>query len=361
MMEENTVQDKAHEMEEKLESSCLRDPVKQERELRLVLLGWAGTGKGSMGNAILGSSGFETRSSPLEKPVTVQSEKRSANVAGRQVTVVDTPDWFFSESPPAEVQSQISFCKSLASPGPHAFLLCIPVNQPNELDLQTLDALEMVFGSEAIRKHTIILFTHTDQLSEGLTLQDCLKSERKDLREMLERCAGRYHVIKFRAETQEEEKEMQQSVTELLEKVDEITEKSGTEFYTCPPLMQSDSKVEEVEARVVEDVSAQILRRRRDSEEEVSEIEESDEKLVESTDGLEQEEDLNICPPGPPPTFFRWLWDTIVGWVLWLPSQIRGTTLLGSIIGLFFGGAMGATVGTVATEVERRKHKTKSK
>lgn len=272
--------------------------------------------------------------------------------------MVDTPDFFFSESPPAEVQRQISLCISLAAPGPHAFLLCV---QPqNELDLQTLDALELVFGSESVKKHTMVLFTHTDMLSGGLTLQEYLKSEREDLKELLARCEGRYHVVKCLPETQEEEKDVPKSVMELLEKVEEMVKSSGTEFYTCPPPLHSGSKEKGVEASEVQNLSAQILKRRNDGQDEVSAIEDNDEQ-PESTDNLEQEEDFSIGPPDPPQTFFHWIWDTIVGLVLWLPTQIRGTSLLGSIVGLFFGGAMGATVGTVATEVERRKHKTKTK
>lgn len=354
-MEEKSSHDQEGEPEE------LRDSAEAECELRLVLLGWGGTGKSSLGNAILGSPVFDTRhGSTAQKPVTIKCEKGSASVAGRQVVVVDTSDWFYSERPPEEVHRQLAVCNNLSAPGPHAFLFCISIQRPYE-NLQALDALEKVFGLEAITKHTIVLFTDMDQLSEGQTLQEFFNTAQKNLLELVHRCGDRYHVMSVEAEKEEDKGEKR--VEELLEKVEEMVKESGKEFYTCPPLPHTEEEEGRMDTGNEKSSFSEIVCRNDDEDGEHADVEPeaSAEEMESSAEDLEEEGDIALSPPAPPPSFLRWVWDTVVGWVLWLPSLVRGTTLLGSIVGLFFGGAMGATVGSVATEVGRRKNKAKVK
>ncbi|KAG5832710.1 hypothetical protein ANANG_G00294040, partial [Anguilla anguilla] len=61
-------------------------------ELRIVLLGGRWSGKSSAGNAILGREEFESGKR------TAQCVKRQGEVAGRQVTLVDTPGWWVTNS-----------------------------------------------------------------------------------------------------------------------------------------------------------------------------------------------------------------------------------------------------------------------
>lgn len=273
---------------------------------------------------------------------------------------MDTPDWFYSERPLEEVHHQLAECVSLAAPGPHAFLLCTAIYRQCE-NLQALDALEKVFGVSAITKHTVVLFTDTEKLPENQTLKEFLNTEREDLLELVQRCGDRYHVIRFEGEKQEEKD--RKNVEELLEKVDGMIKESREEFYSCPPLLHAEAEEKTVDADYEESTSSEFVSKWKEEVESDSdaEPEASAEKTDESTDGLEVEQDTALSPPAPPPPFLRWVWDSLVGWVLWLPSLVRGSTLLGSIVGLFFGGAMGATVGSVATEVGRRKNKVKSK
>ncbi|XP_076853333.1 GTPase IMAP family member 9 [Brachyhypopomus gauderio] len=372
-MEDGATQTKAQETEGETERASPSCPVEEDGELRLVLLGWSGSGKSSVGNTILSCPVFETRcDNTPEKPVTMQCEKKCVTVAGRQLAVVDTPDWFYSERPPEEVLHQLSRCETLSAPGPHAFLLCVSVHQSNKQELQALDALEKVFGRAAITKHTMILFTHTEKLQDQ-TLEDLLRTERADLLELVERCGDRYHVFKLGAEGEVKAKE-RECVEKLLEKVNEMVKESGEEFYTLPPLLRMEGAgrerhgVDEWEGESEEE-DLSVVRRKRGAEEEDSppEAERVEDEVEGNSKDLEVEEDLSEAPPSPPPSLMRWMWDTVVAWVLWLPSLLRGSTLMGSFVGLFvggmFGGAMGATVGSVATEVGRRRktEKTKSK
>uniref|UniRef100_A0AAY4CT21 AIG1-type G domain-containing protein n=1 Tax=Denticeps clupeoides TaxID=299321 RepID=A0AAY4CT21_9TELE len=308
----------------------------RRNEVRLVLLGQTGSGKSTAGNCILGCDAFESHASD-GVAVTHKCEKKTSTVAGNQVTVVDTPDWFRSDDSPEMVQHQISTCKALLTPGPHAFLLCVPVNKPAIVELQALEALKVVFGAKAVSHHTLVLFTHVDQLPEGQTLENYIASKRQDLLEVTTRCDDRYHFL----ERGKEDKDRRKSVEELLEKVESMVRESGVEFYNCPPCQQVETPT-------------RLRQKERTKEDPLSEETELTEEDL-------REEDLAPASS----SFFGGLWNSTVGWIRYLISLVRGTTLLGSIVGLFvggpLGGMLGSTVGSVATEVGRRKHDVKKK
>ena len=84
-------------------------------EMRIILLGPRASGKSSSGNTILGTEEFS-----LER--TAQCEKRQGDVAGRQVTVIDTPGWWIDDplNDTSElIKQEIVLSASLCPPGPH--------------------------------------------------------------------------------------------------------------------------------------------------------------------------------------------------------------------------------------------------
>ncbi|XP_041838800.1 uncharacterized protein LOC121638229 isoform X1 [Melanotaenia boesemani] len=212
-------------------------------ELRLVLLGRSRAGKSAAGNSILGQEAFESHSESF-KAITQKCEKKKALVEGRRVAVVDTPDWFNSEETPDEVRAQISSCIALSSPGPHAFLLCVPVDQPAKIELQALGALETIFGPEAVHKYTMVLFTYTDQLRKsgkiGDSVEGYIASQRRDLVKLVEECGDRFHVMERGRDWREK-----RNVVELLEKVEQTVKEAGGRYYSCPAFQEAESRVKE--------------------------------------------------------------------------------------------------------------------
>ncbi|XP_049577021.1 uncharacterized protein [Syngnathus scovelli] len=227
-------------------------------ELRLVLIGRSGAGKSAAGNAILGHDVFESRPDSLVA-ITEECIKKKAVVAGRRVAVVDTPDWFHSERTPDEVRSQISSCVALSSPGPHAFLLCVPTDQPAKMELQALCTLETVFGPDVVGKHTLVLFTHADLLKKSGKagkddIETYIASRRDDLLKLVEKCGDRFHVLERGGHGG--------NVEELLEKVEQIVTEAGGECYSSPAFQEAESRVREMQAEIARE------RRRQKQEEE---------------------------------------------------------------------------------------------
>nr|XP_046187874.1 LOW QUALITY PROTEIN: GTPase IMAP family member 7-like [Oncorhynchus gorbuscha] len=331
-----------------------------QTELRLVLLGGTRAGQSAAGNAILGRQAFITQTAS-EPAVTQECEK----TAGRWVSVVVAQDWFCSERPPEEVRHHVSSCVALSAPGPHAFLLCVPVDRPADMELRALEALEKVFGPTAVSGHTLVLFTHTDQMVLGQQLDEYIATRRKDLLELVVTCGDRYHSLERRSRGEKDERK---SVEELLEKVEQTVKESGVEFYSCPLYQEAEARVREKQAEIVwqrrgeEELNEEVPSSASPPEEELD-----DEEMARVREEAERSvHNLNIdtegiasLSPASSPSFLLSLWQGLTGWLRRLPKMLRMESLLGAFVGLFVGGPvgrmLGATVGSVATEVGRRK------
>ncbi|KAM9345970.1 GTPase IMAP family member 9 [Symphorus nematophorus] len=332
-----------------------------QSELRLVVLGRTGGGKRSAVCAILD---LQDCQQGTDAAVIQECSKHRGEAAGRQVLVVSSPAWFGSDCDPKERRKHISSFIALSSPGPHAFLLCVPVNQPADGEAKALDVLTEMFGPSAVSTSTIILFTHTEELEEDEPLEEYLVTWRKDLQELVERCGDRYHTLETRSGEPEERK----AVEELLEKVEQAVAESGTQHFSCPLYQQAE---ERVRARQVE----MVRQRRGNNQESPTDSPPEDNVTEEEMEAVREDAersvgDLNVdvdsifpsasvSPSSAAPSFLWGLWEKLTGWMKWLPSFVRREALLGALVGLFvggpFGGMMGATVGSVATEVKRRK------
>lgn len=163
---------------------------------------------------------------------------------------MDTPDWFNSEHSPDEVRAQISSCVALSSPGPHAFLLCVPLDQPSKTELQALRALESVFGPEAVQRHTLVLFTYADRLRESGkagndSVEAYISGQRGDLLKLVEKCGDRFHVMETVGGGGE-----RRNVAELLEKVEQTVKEAGGQCYSCPAFQEAENRVRQRQVEI---------------------------------------------------------------------------------------------------------------
>uniref|UniRef100_A0A3B3DKL3 AIG1-type G domain-containing protein n=1 Tax=Oryzias melastigma TaxID=30732 RepID=A0A3B3DKL3_ORYME len=158
-------------------------------EIRLVLLGERETGKSTAGNAILRKAGFFQAGAATEECVRQQAE-----VAMRLVTLVDTPGWEAGVAGATleRVKREIVCSVALCPPGPHALLLTLRVDTLVTAG-HVREHLELL--GEGVWRHTILLFTHSDQLRDGVDMEQHIQGGGRDLQYLLEKCRGRYHVL----------------------------------------------------------------------------------------------------------------------------------------------------------------------
>ncbi|KAG7271905.1 hypothetical protein CRUP_038157 [Coryphaenoides rupestris] len=230
-------------------------------ELRLLLLGERETGKSSVGNAILGGAGFFRTGTVTEECICRQAVEAGSST-GRLVMVVDTPGWEAGVAGPTpeRVKREMLAGMLLCPPGPHAVLLTLRVD--TEVRAAPVREHLMPLG-EGVWGHTLLLFTHGDQLRPGVGIEQHIRSGGQELRWLLEKCGGRYHVISSGGGgggTGGTQRSTQ--VTDLLEKVEKMAAGKRCEAFSS--LIQevgdlSRWRGEEFERRLAE-LRAKMLR-----------------------------------------------------------------------------------------------------
>ena len=215
------------------------------KELRIVLLGGRWGGKSSAGNTILGEDRFDSG-----RQRTAKSDNRHGTVAGRKLVVVDTPGWkgyLSSRETTASDKEEIKRSVCECFPGPHAFLLVIPLDSgfDKEHKRSLVDHLKLL--GDGVWKYSLVLFTCGDWLREN-TIEEHITAEGDCLQWLIEKCRNGFHVLSNR------NKEDRTQVTRLLEKIEEmVAGNDGGHFEVDKSTCQTKLKKEkEVEAKAKE-------------------------------------------------------------------------------------------------------------
>ncbi|MEQ2232223.1 hypothetical protein ILYODFUR_008962 [Ilyodon furcidens] len=211
-----------------------RQPV---TEIRIGLVGQKCSGKSKAGNIILHNEMFHKvfDTARLKKNYQDQREtstcvKHEGDVDGVKVSVVETPGWFTDPTPPDWIKDEVLHSVSMCSPGPHVFLLVVPISRAfTEKDLRALVEVLMPL-TERVWRHCMVLFTWGDWLSD-LPVENYIAREGNELQELLEKCGNRYHVLNpYISDDPVQVKELFQKIIDMVTQNKECFTTEGTKL-----------------------------------------------------------------------------------------------------------------------------------
>ncbi|KAM9761543.1 uncharacterized protein ACNS7B_003928 [Menidia menidia] len=217
------------------------------REIRVAMLGQKTSGKSAAGNTILRKKAFSCVQDEICK---VEEGK----IAGRKVTVIDTPGWRESSRCSVEIDKEIAEGLTMNPPGVHTVLLVIPLDLTfREVHRVALEEHMNLFDP-IIWKHTIVLFTHGDRLADR-SIEENIEQEGPPLRWLVDKCENKYHVVNNL------QKSNASQVSELFEKIEEMVAENGNRLF-CPDIHSVHLKIsEKLNRRQLKDVLKKRLER----------------------------------------------------------------------------------------------------
>ncbi|KAM9335309.1 GTPase IMAP family member 7-like [Symphorus nematophorus] len=213
---------------------------------RIVLVGKTGVGKSSLADTIFGEATFQINHF---NDLKMQAETKS--VAGRNVTLIDTPGFFDPGRSEEELKPELVRCMTECAPGPHAFLIVLKVEKFTEQEQAVITKMCEYFSEDAL-KYSAVVFTQGDQLSEGMKIEAYV-NQSEALSDLVKKCGDRCHVVDnkyWKNNQQDEYRSNQFQVEELLNTIEKIVKENNGGYYTNERLQEVERAIQKEEGRI---------------------------------------------------------------------------------------------------------------
>ncbi|XP_041634293.1 GTPase IMAP family member 8-like [Cheilinus undulatus] len=188
---------KTTQIQSRILKELFRGEWRRITEVKLVLIGRKGSGKSMAANRMLSTDQFGPFLMKKEfqnQTRTMVSVKHQKSMEEFSISAVETPGWLADEETPDWLKKEVLRSVSMCAPGPHAFLLVVPVSKAfTEADAKAVVELLEPLG-ERVWRHCLVLFTWADWLS-GRNIEDYIGAEGEKLQRLVEKCGNRYQVF----------------------------------------------------------------------------------------------------------------------------------------------------------------------
>ncbi|XP_034713245.1 GTPase IMAP family member 7-like [Etheostoma cragini] len=172
-------------------------------------------------------------------------------VNGRSITLIDYPGFFDAGRSETKRKCETVVCITESAPGPHAFLIVLKVERFTEQEKAFITQTCEYFSEDAL-KYAVVVFTHGDQLPEGMKMEEYVEQS-EGLSDLVKKCGGRCHVFDnkyWRTNGEDEYRSNQFQVAELLNTIDKIAMENKREYYTDEKLQEVERKLQEKEGNI---------------------------------------------------------------------------------------------------------------